>query len=156
MKNNSNFFLLILIFCFVTSFAQIGVGTNSPSKSAVLDLTSTTKGLLTPRMTTLQRNAIASPALGLLVYNTDAASFNTYNGSTLGWLNSSVDVQYSFDKLLDICYAIKRKNCRYKIQSSTYLLASKLHQNPAILIQRVIHLNRHVFKYEFLLSKNVF
>ena len=85
MKNNSNFFLLILIFCFVTSFAQIGVGTNSPSKSAVLDLTSTTKGLLTPRMTTLQRNAIASPALGLLVYNTDAASFNTYNGSTLGW-----------------------------------------------------------------------
>lgn len=85
MKNNSSFFLLILIFCIGTSFAQIGLGTTEPSKSAVLDLTSTTKGLLTPRMTILQRNAIAAPALGLIIYNTDDASFNTYNGATLGW-----------------------------------------------------------------------
>ena len=85
MKNSSSFFLLILNFCFVTSFAQIGIGTNTPATTAVLDLTSTTKGFLTPRMTTLQRNAIVSPALGLLVYNLDDATFNTYNGSTLGW-----------------------------------------------------------------------
>lgn len=85
MKNSSSLFLLLLNFGFLSSFAQIGIGTNLPSASAVLDVTSTTKGLLTPRMTTLQRNAIPSPALGLIVYNIDDASFNTYNGSTLGW-----------------------------------------------------------------------
>ncbi len=85
MKNSSLFFLLILNFCFVTSFAQLGIGTNAPSTSAVLDLTSTSKGMLTPRMTTLQRNAIVLPAIGLVVYNLDDATFNTFNGGTLGW-----------------------------------------------------------------------
>ena len=85
MKNNSSFFLLLLILCSGISFGQIGLGTTSPATTAVLDLSSSSKGLLTPRMTTLQRNAIASPAIGLIVYNTDDATLNTYNGSTLGW-----------------------------------------------------------------------
>lgn len=85
MKNKSCFILFLLILCKAVSYGQIGLGTNSPAKTAVLDLTSTSKGLLTPRMTTLQRNAIASPATGLMVYNTDDATLNTYNGSILGW-----------------------------------------------------------------------
>ena len=85
MKNNSSFFLLLLILCFGISFGQMGLGTTSPATTSVLDLSSSSKGLLTPRMTTLQRNAIASPAIGLIVYNTDDATLNTYNGSTLGW-----------------------------------------------------------------------
>lgn len=85
MKNKSSFFMLLLIFCFGISFGQMGLGTTSPATTAVLDLSSSSKGLLTPRMTTLQRNAIASPAIGLMVYNTDDATLNTYNGSTLGW-----------------------------------------------------------------------
>lgn len=48
---------------------NIGVGTGTPDASAKLDVTSTTKGFLPPRMTTSQRDAIASPADGLMIYN---------------------------------------------------------------------------------------
>ncbi len=61
--------------------AQVGIGTTAPSSSAILDLTSITKGLLIPRMTTAQRSAISSPAAGLLVYDTDADQFYFYNGA---------------------------------------------------------------------------
>ncbi len=66
-------------------FAQnVGIGTNTPQASAQLDVSSTTKGLLAPRMTTAQRNAIASPAKGLLVYDTNINELYQYNGS--GWV----------------------------------------------------------------------
>jgi hypothetical protein len=48
----------------------IAINTTSPNASAILDVTSTTKGVLFPRMTTTQKNAIASPASGLVVYDT--------------------------------------------------------------------------------------
>ena len=47
---------------------KVGVGTNAPAPSALMELTSTTNGVLLPRMTRIQRNAIASPAEGLMVY----------------------------------------------------------------------------------------
>lgn len=59
----------------------LGIGTSSPQTSAILDLTSTTQGLLTPRMDTVQRDAIAAPALGLLIFNTDTNQFNVYDGA---------------------------------------------------------------------------
>ena len=63
---------------------NIGVGTSSPHASAILDVSSTTKGLLIPRMTTAQRNAIVTPATGLLIWQTDGTTgFYYYNGS--GW-----------------------------------------------------------------------
>ena len=51
-----------------------GIGTSTPAASAVLDVSSTTKGFLPPRMTAAQRTAIATPAEGLLVYQTDAVA----------------------------------------------------------------------------------
>jgi hypothetical protein len=51
--------------------AQVGIGTNNPDNSAVLDIESTTKGLLAPRMTSAQRIAISTPAEGLIVFQTD-------------------------------------------------------------------------------------
>jgi hypothetical protein len=60
---------------------SVGVVTNSPDPSAILDATSSTQGFLPPRMTTAQRDAIVSPATGLLVYNTDANALNFFNGS---------------------------------------------------------------------------
>jgi trimeric autotransporter adhesin len=61
---------------------SVGMGTSSPSTSAKLDITSTTQGMLTPRMTSAQRIAIGTPATGLLVYQTDGTSgFYYYNGS---------------------------------------------------------------------------
>jgi hypothetical protein len=63
------------------STGNVGIGTTSPNNSALLDLTSTTMGLLIPRVTATQMNAIASPATGLLVYNTTANTFYYYNGT---------------------------------------------------------------------------
>ena len=59
----------------------INAGT-SPAASAQLDITSTTKGFLPPRMTTAQMNAIVSPAPGLMVYNTDCNVYDYWNGSS--------------------------------------------------------------------------
>ena len=68
--------MLSLLCCSVyIGYAQIGIGTNTPDNSAVLDMVSTEKGLLPPRLTTAQREAIANPASGLIVYDTMTASF---------------------------------------------------------------------------------
>ena len=55
--------------------------TTSVSSSAILQADSTTKGFLPPRMTTTQRDAIATPATGLQIYNTTTNENNTYNGT---------------------------------------------------------------------------
>lgn len=52
-----------------TDVGNVGIGTASPNSVAALDVTSTTKGVLFPRMTTAQRNAILSPPDGLVLYN---------------------------------------------------------------------------------------
>jgi hypothetical protein len=88
---------VILTFC-GTSFAQ-SVGINSdntaPHTSAILDVKSTTKGILVPRMTATERGNISSPATGLLVFQTDGTSgFYYYTGSA--WVQTgtvtSIDV----------------------------------------------------------------
>lgn len=74
----------------VLAIAQsVGINTNTPAASAALDVSSTTQGMLVPRMLEAQRTDIASPATGLLVYQTDAtAGFYFYNGSAWTSLNS--------------------------------------------------------------------
>ena len=61
--------------------SEIGINTSSPNASAQLDVTSTTKGFLPPRMTTAQRNAITSPAAGLTIYNTTVNCLQWWNGT---------------------------------------------------------------------------
>src|SRR5687768_8448450 len=51
--------------------AQVGIGTATPNSSAKLDIVSTTQGILFPRMTSVERAAIQSPATGLFVFQTD-------------------------------------------------------------------------------------
>ena len=67
---------------------NIGIGTTTPDASAKLDITSTSSGLLVPRMSSLQRTNIATPAQDLLVYDTDTNTFWFYNASA--WTNLSV------------------------------------------------------------------
>jgi hypothetical protein len=64
-----------------TSSGGAYINTTSVAASAVLQADSTTKGFLPPRMTTTQRNAIATPATGLSIYNTTTNSVNYYNGT---------------------------------------------------------------------------
>ena len=59
----------------------IGINTNTPNASAQLDVASTTKGFLPPRMTIVQRDAITAPAVGLVIYNTTSNCLNFYVGS---------------------------------------------------------------------------
>ncbi len=66
--------------------AQIGLGTSAPASSAQLEVNSTTKGVLFPRMTNTQMLAISAPAAGLQVFNTTANSMYVYNGSQ--WLSA--------------------------------------------------------------------
>ncbi len=60
---------------------QLGIGTTNPAASAALDVSSTTKGLLPPRLDQTQRDAIGSPAAGLVVFNTTTNKLNTWNGT---------------------------------------------------------------------------
>lgn len=68
--------------------ASIGQ-TTAPNAKSILELSSTTKGLLMPRMTTTQRDAIATPPTGLLIFNTSTNAINSYNGATWDALSTS-------------------------------------------------------------------
>lgn len=64
------------------SYTQsVGIGTTAPNSKAVLDISSTTKGVLFPRMTTTQRASIPSPPAGLMVYDTDRKTFFHHYGA---------------------------------------------------------------------------
>lgn len=83
-----------IIFLLLCSAAQkmlmaqsVGIGTTTPNPSAQLDVTSASKGILIPRMTEAQKDAILSPVQGLMVFNTNTNSFQYYNGVT--WANIS-------------------------------------------------------------------
>ncbi|RAK70337.1 glycine-rich protein [Hymenobacter edaphi] len=67
---------------------SMGIGTVSPAASALVDMTSTTKGFLPPRLTSAQRDAIQSPAAGLTVFNLETQKLNTYNAVTGRWTDA--------------------------------------------------------------------
>ena len=79
---------LMLLFSCNTTFAQVGIGTIETHPSAQLEIKSTNKGILIPRVTLSQRNLIASPATGLQVYQTDGTpGFYYYDGTKWVTLN---------------------------------------------------------------------
>jgi hypothetical protein len=76
--------LTALAFAFSSSvFSQVGIGTTTPDPSAELDVTSTSKGFLLPRMTTAQRTAISTPAAGLVIYNTTTSKAEVNVGTSV-------------------------------------------------------------------------
>jgi len=81
MKKFKQFVFIIILFTAVTATAQVGIGTITPNSKAALDITSTTQGLLPPRMDSTARNAIATPPAGLIIYNTSIKAFQCYNGT---------------------------------------------------------------------------
>ena len=90
MKFNPKSICLIFTTIFIStiSLAQVGIGTTSPDASAKFEISSTSQGFLPPRMTYVQRQAIPSPATGLMIYCTDCGTggqAHVYNGTA--WVN---------------------------------------------------------------------
>ena len=74
--------LLTIVLFSVISYAQVGINTNTPDASSALEVESTTGGILIPRLTETQRDAISSPATGLMIYQTDQTTgFYFYDGT---------------------------------------------------------------------------
>ena len=99
--------IVIIVFSlvFLNGKAQTGIGTTTPSPSAKLEVASTDKGLLLPRMTATQRAAIVSRANGLIVYQTDAPTGFYVNAGSSGspvwtrvnmdWTRTGSDLSYT-------------------------------------------------------------
>ncbi|MFT5437294.1 MAG: hypothetical protein ACI840_001948 [Ulvibacter sp.] len=84
MKSILKYLLIQLILLTSGSiYAQVGVGTEAPDASSVLDVSSSNKGLLMPRLTTAQRDLIVSPATGLMIYNTTLNDSQLNTGTSL-------------------------------------------------------------------------
>ena len=97
------FLYLVLLLFFLPTIqskihSQVGMGTTNPDPSAVLDMVSTTQGVLTPRMTTAQRLLVATPADGLLIYDTDEGAFYYYENTTWNKLLSKTRDNYKLVK----------------------------------------------------------
>ncbi len=86
MKNKYGLFLFLLCF---QAFSQVGINTMTPHSSSMLEISSTEKGILIPRMTSAERIAIASPATGLMVYDTTLNAFSYYDGTTWNSIGGS-------------------------------------------------------------------
>jgi hypothetical protein len=89
------FIAVVSLCCHYCAAQSVGIGTTSPNASAQLDISSTTKGLLIPRVTTAQRTAIASPANGLMVYDTNFNTFWFYNGSAWSSVGTGAASQWT-------------------------------------------------------------
>jgi uncharacterized protein (TIGR02145 family) len=95
MTNQNYFKLLLLFLVSSTAFAQVqkaqtlqigNTSANTPNSSAALQIDDTTRGLLTPRMTTTQRDAISSPVNGLLIFNTTNNNFEVFKTRCSCWV----------------------------------------------------------------------
>ena len=109
MKNILISLLTFLSFILSHQLSSQAVGIKSdntlPDASSMLDIKSTTKGLLIPRMTSAQRTAISSPAVGLMVYDTDTQSF--WYRNTTEWVNMASPEKaaaYIYNTVPQLCF----------------------------------------------------
>lgn len=129
-----------------TSYSQVAINTTgaAPVASAMLDITSTSSGLLIPRMTTGERNLISTPVGGLLVYDNTLNTFYRHNGTSWGalstqWTTIGSDIYYSSGNVgigttspvakLDIT-----KNSTYNSESTAGLKITDGGSNVGILL----------------------
>ena len=92
MGNKMYYIFLVLGLTFSLSAQSVGIGTPIPDSSAIMDVKSTTKGLLIPRMNTLQRDAIVNPAVGLQIFNNDDNTISFFDGVKWSKHGTQVDV----------------------------------------------------------------
>lgn len=85
-------FLALLLVTSVALNAQVGIGTNTPNNNAILDLTSTNKALLLPRVA--DTSLVTTPAAGMLVYNQQSQSPNFHDGARWNNLDNAGSSMY--------------------------------------------------------------
>ncbi len=118
--------LLIISSCFVglTAWGQIGIGTTNPYASSIVEVSSTTKGMLIPRMTKTQMAAISPRVEGLMVYcsDCDIKSLYVYDGSnyvsltTGGETVATLDSKFRNPLFINSMYAFVRVYRQKKIK----------------------------------------
>jgi len=118
----------------IGAIGNVAIGASTVAASASLDIVSTSRGLLIPRMTTTERNAIASPATGLQVYDTDTKATEWYNGYS--WGNSGLQQQQSrvstqFDKTSDVTLANITGLTATLVAGKIYRFEANLYTNAA-------------------------
>ena len=84
---------------------NVGIGTSTPSSKAALDVSSTTQGVLVPRMTKVQRDAITSPTTSLLVYVSDGSPVGFYYYTGSAWVPLVSTITYSTSSPTIVTYA---------------------------------------------------
>ena len=86
--NLPHIFLVSIVLITMSVQSQVGINTTTPDASSALDIQSSEAGVLIPRMSTLQRQAISSPAASLLVFDTDLNNYyyNSGNASSPNWI----------------------------------------------------------------------
>lgn len=114
-------YLLIAVSSLSVNAQNVGIGTNSPDPSAILDLNSTSRGFLAPRMTAAQRTSIASPVAGLMVYETTSSSYWIFNGTV--WVQLASGGSSPWASLSNNIYNTNSGNVGIGISTP----ASKLH-----------------------------
>jgi len=100
MKKNIILFILMLVVLQKMQAQNIAISATgaTPEESAILDVSSTSKGLLIPRMTLAEKNAITSPATGLMIYQTDApAGFCYFDGTSWNQIGATAPTPGSFN-----------------------------------------------------------
>ncbi len=107
------FLLFFLSYFALNVQAQVGINTSSPNASSLLDVASTSKGFLYPKLTNSQMNAIASPATGLIVYNTDATALFIYNGASWNMLEDKISA------IVDDGVAVQLDNIKVQLSTNT-------------------------------------
>jgi trimeric autotransporter adhesin len=121
---------LILAILLVKSYfsnAQFGFNTTgaTPDNSAMVDIASNTKGLLIPRLTTTERIAIASPATGLLVYDSTLSAFYYYNGTAWVTLASSKIQDADANTKVETEQASNENFIRFTLNGTEYFKMNK-------------------------------
>ena len=119
-------FCCLVLFSFFSLLAQnVGVNTSNPDPSAALDISSTNSGLLVPRMNTGQRTTIASPANGLMVFDTDTKSYWFRESTNWVELASSIGLKSINGNATFTPYAINPKRYMWELTGS-YLTGNSI------------------------------
>ena len=118
--------IILAVLVSFTMSAQVGIGTTSPDASAALDVSSNSMGMLPPRMTTTQRDAISSPVAGLMIYCTSVNDLQYYNGTNWISIGNNIEAASETGRYNNVIrYEVTSGSDRAQLLSSGNLISGK-------------------------------